>query len=56
MFNNKTLLITDGTSSFGNAVLDRFFNTDIKEIRIFSIYFKFQGKTNIKPAWFALFE
>ena len=36
MFKNKTLLITGGTGSFGNAVLDRFLNTDIKEIRIFS--------------------
>ncbi|MFL7851932.1 polysaccharide biosynthesis protein [Providencia rettgeri] len=36
MFNNKVLLITGGTGSFGNAVLDRFLNTDIKEIRIFS--------------------
>ena len=36
MFNNKTLLITDGTGSFGNAVLDRFLDTDIAEIRIFS--------------------
>lgn len=36
MFNNKTLMITGGTGSFGNAVLDRFINTDIKEIRIFS--------------------
>jgi len=36
MFNNKTLLITGGTGSFGNAVLHRFLNTDIKEIRIFS--------------------
>ena len=35
-FNNKTLLITGGTGSFGNAVLDRFLMTDIKEIRIFS--------------------
>ena len=35
-FNNKTLLITGGTGSFGNAVLDRFLNTGIKEIRIFS--------------------
>lgn len=35
-FNNKTLLITGGTGSFGNAVLDRFVDTDIKEIRIFS--------------------
>ena len=36
MFTNKTLLITGGTGSFGNAVLQRFLNTDIKEIRIFS--------------------
>jgi UDP-N-acetylglucosamine 4,6-dehydratase/5-epimerase len=36
MFNNKTLLITGGTGSFGNAVLGRFINSDIKEIRIFS--------------------
>jgi UDP-glucose 4-epimerase len=36
MFKDKTLLITGGTGSFGNAVLDRFLNTDIKEIRIFS--------------------
>ncbi|MEJ5961279.1 polysaccharide biosynthesis protein [Pedobacter immunditicola] len=36
MFKNKTLLITGGTGSFGNAVLDRFLHTDIKEIRIFS--------------------
>lgn len=36
MFKGKTLLITGGTGSFGNAVLKRFLNTDIKEIRIFS--------------------
>jgi UDP-N-acetylglucosamine 4,6-dehydratase len=36
IFQNKTLLITGGTGSFGNAVLKRFLNTDIKEIRIFS--------------------
>ena len=36
MFAGKTLLITGGTGSFGNAVLRRFLNTDIKEIRIFS--------------------
>jgi len=35
-FINKTLLITGGTGSFGNAVLKRFLDTDIKEIRIFS--------------------
>jgi UDP-N-acetylglucosamine 4,6-dehydratase/5-epimerase len=36
MFKNKILLITGGTGSFGNAVLKRFLNTDISEIRIFS--------------------
>lgn len=36
MFRDKTLLITGGTGSFGNAVLDRFLDTDIGEIRIFS--------------------
>ena len=35
-FTNKTLLITGGTGSFGNAVLERFLKTDIGEIRIFS--------------------
>ena len=35
-FNNKCLMITGGTGSFGNAVLRRFLNTDISEIRIFS--------------------
>lgn len=35
-FKNKTLLITGGTGSFGNAILRRFLSTDIKEIRIFS--------------------
>lgn len=36
MFKGKTLLITGGTGSFGNAVLDRFLQTDIGQIRIFS--------------------
>ncbi len=36
VFTNKTLLITGGTGSFGNAVLERFLQTDIGEIRIFS--------------------
>lgn len=36
MFDEKTLLITGGTGSFGNAVLDRFIESDLKEIRIFS--------------------
>ena len=36
LFKNKTLLITGGTGSFGNAVLNRFLKTDIGEIRIFS--------------------
>ena len=36
VFTGKTLLITGGTGSFGNAVLNRFLQTDIGEIRIFS--------------------
>ena len=36
MFNNKTLLVTGGTGSFGKAVLDRFLETGLKEVRIFS--------------------
>src|SRR6516162_10107702 len=36
MFKNKTLLITGGTGSFGNAVLRRFLHTDIGQVRIFS--------------------
>ena len=36
MFEQKTLLISGGTGSFGNAVLRRFLQTDIGEIRIFS--------------------
>ena len=35
-FTNKVLLITGGTGSFGNAVLNRFLATDIGEIRVFS--------------------
>ena len=36
MFTDKTLLVTGGTGSFGNAIIQRFLNTDIGEIRIFS--------------------
>ena len=36
LFTGKTLMITGGTGSFGNAVLNRFLATDIGEIRIFS--------------------
>ncbi len=36
MFDGKTLLITGGTGSFGNAVMKRFLDSSIKEIRIFS--------------------
>lgn len=36
LFENKVLLITGGTGSFGHAVLDRFLTTDIREIRILS--------------------
>lgn len=37
MFENKTLLITGGTGSFGGTVLDHFLSTDIAEIRIFLV-------------------
>jgi UDP-N-acetylglucosamine 4,6-dehydratase/5-epimerase len=36
MFDNQVLLITGGTGSFGNAVLRRFLDSDLREIRIFS--------------------
>ena len=36
MFKDKILLITGGTGTFGNAVLRRFLDTEIKEIRVFS--------------------
>ncbi|MEI3312116.1 MAG: polysaccharide biosynthesis protein, partial [Evtepia gabavorous] len=36
LFTGKTLMITGGTGSFGNAVLNRFLQTDIGEIRVFS--------------------
>ena len=36
MFKNKTLLISGGTGSFGNAVLDKFIDSNIGEVRIFS--------------------
>ncbi len=48
MFKNKTLLITGGTGSFGNAVLNRFLNTGIKEIRIFSRDEKKQHDMRVK--------
>ena len=36
VFKDKTLMITGGTGSFGNAVLDKFLCSDVREIRIFS--------------------
>jgi len=36
MFKNNILLITGGTGTFGHAVLRRFLNTEVKEIRVFS--------------------
>lgn len=48
IFEGKTLLITGGTGSFGNAVLNRFLDTDIKEIRIFSRDEKKQEDMRIK--------
>ena len=48
MFKNKTLLITGGTGSFGNAVLEKFLKSDLKEIRIFSRDEKKQEDMRIK--------
>lgn len=48
MFKDKVLLITGGTGSFGNAVLNRFINSDLKEIRIFSRDEKKQEDLRIK--------
>jgi len=48
MFKDKILFITGGTGSFGNAVLSRFINTEIKEIRIFSRDEKKQEDMRIK--------
>ena len=48
IFKNKTLMITGGTGSFGNVVLERFLNTSIKEIRIFSRDEKKQEDMRIK--------
>lgn len=48
IFKDKVLLITGGTGSFGNAVLNRFLKTDIKEIRIFSRDEKKQEDMRIK--------
>ena len=50
MFSGKTLTITGGTGSFGNAVLRRFLDTDVKEIRIFSRDEKKQEDMRIKLA------
>ena len=51
MFSNKTLLITGGTGSFGNAVLDRFLTSDIAEIRIFSRDEKKQHDMRLKYSY-----
>ena len=48
MFRDKTLLITGGTGSFGNAVMRRFLDSDIGEIRIFSRDEKKQDDMRIK--------
>ena len=48
MFNDKTLLVTGGTGSFGSAVLDKFINTGIKEIRVFSRDEKKQNDLRLK--------
>lgn len=48
MFKDKILLITGGTGSFGNAVVDRFISTDISEIRIFSRDEKKQDEMRVR--------
>ena len=48
MFKNKTLLITGGSGSFGNAVLDKFLTSEINEIRIFSRDEKKQHDIRVK--------
>ena len=48
IFAGKTLMITGGTGSFGNAVLNRFLRTDIGEIRIFSRDEKKQDDMRVK--------
>jgi len=50
MFSDKTLLITGGTGSFGNAVLRRFLHTNVKEIRVFSRDEKKQEDMRIRLA------
>ena len=51
MFKGKTLLITGGTGSFGNAVLKKYLDSDIKEIRIFSRDEKKQDDMRKCNAW-----
>ena len=48
MFKNKTLMITGGTGSFGNAVLEKFLDSDIKELRVFSRDEKKQNDMRLK--------
>ena len=48
MFKDKILMVTGGTGSFGNAVVKRFLDTDIKEIRIFSRDEKKQNDMRIR--------
>jgi UDP-glucose 4-epimerase len=48
MFKNKILMITGGTGSFGQAVLNRFLATDVDEIRIFSRDEKKQEEMRLK--------
>ena len=50
MFDNKILMITGGTGSFGHTVLKRFLDTNVKEIRIFSRYEKKQEDMRIELA------
>ncbi|MCA9619581.1 MAG: polysaccharide biosynthesis protein, partial [Myxococcales bacterium] len=50
MFNDKVLLITGGTGTFGNAVLERFIHTGVREIRVFSRDEKKQEDLRLKYA------
>ncbi len=50
MFKDKVIIITGGTGSFGNAVLQRFLNTDVKEVKVKDFDFgRFKYKPPITP-------
>ena len=49
MFENKVLMITGGTGSFGNAVLKRFLQTNVREIRTDAVVIDYQDKSYLLP-------